>query len=213
MNEIAALCEKVGANAEMVRIGMSTDNRIGNRFLFPGVGYGGSCFPKDVNALIYTGKEQGCEMSIAQAVNLVNKRQKEYFVSKILKHFNNDIKSLKFAVWGLAFKPKTNDMREAPAIYIIKELLKHGATIQVFDPKAIDNAKIIFKDTVKYCSNAYETLNNVDAMILLTEWNEFRRPDFDKMATLMKNKVIFDGRNQYDKNKLRHITCKIETLL
>lgn len=203
MNEIAALCEKVGANAEMVRIGMSTDNRIGNRFLFPGVGYGGSCFPKDVNALIYTGKEQGCEMSIAQAVNLVNKRQKEYFVSKILKHFNNDIKSLKFAVWGLAFKPKTNDMREAPAIYIIKELLKHGATIQVFDPKAIDNAKIIFKDTVKYCSNAYETLNDVDAMILLTEWNEFRRPDFDKMATLMKNKVIFDGRNQYDKNKLK----------
>lgn len=203
MNEIASLCEKVGANAEMVRIGMATDQRIGNKFLFPGVGYGGSCFPKDVKALIQTGNEHNCEMMIVQAVDSVNKRQKANFVSKILQRFGDDLSNLSFAMWGLAFKPKTNDMREAPSIYVIEELLKHGATIKAFDPKAMKTAKQIFADKIEYAQNAYEALNGADAMVLLTEWNEFRRPDFDKMACLLNQKIIFDGRNQYEKIKLK----------
>ena len=202
MNEIASLCEKVGANAEMVRIGMATDARIGNKFLFPGIGYGGSCFPKDVKALIQTGKEHDCEMMIVQAVDKVNKRQKANFVSKILSRFGNDLSGRTFALWGLAFKPKTNDMREAPSIFVIEELLKHGAKIRGFDPKAIETAKSIFTDKIYYAKNAYDALKDADALLLLTEWNEFRRPDFEKMAELLKHKVIFDGRNQYERVKL-----------
>lgn len=202
MNEIATLCEKVGANAEKVRIGMATDMRIGSKFLFPGVGYGGSCFPKDVKALIQTGCEHDCDMMIVQAVDKVNKRQKANFVSKIVNRFGEDLKGLTFAVWGLAFKPKTNDMREAPAIYVIEELLKRGALIRGFDPKAMDTAKQLFGDKILYAQNAYDALSEADAMLLLTEWNEFRRPDYDKMAKLLKQKIIFDGRNQYDKAKL-----------
>ena len=202
MNEIASLCEKVGANAEMVRIGMATDGRIGNKFLFPGVGYGGSCFPKDVKALIQTGSEHGCEMMIVEAVDKVNKRQKANFVKKITKRFGENLNGKAFALWGLAFKPKTNDMREAPSIYIVEELLKRGAKVVGYDPKAMDTAKTIFGGRIEYAKNSYEALRGADAMLLLTEWNEFRRPDYDKMGNLLKQKIIFDGRNQYDRTKL-----------
>ncbi len=202
MNEIACLCEKVGANAEMVRIGMATDQRIGNKFLFPGVGFGGSCFPKDVKALIKTGDEENCEMLIVKAVDKVNQRQKANFVSKVIGKFGKDLTGLKFAIWGLAFKPKTNDMREAPSIYVVKELLRLGARITGYDPKATETAKSIFGDSIAYAKNAYDALKDADAMVLLTEWNEFRRPDFDKISELLKNKIIFDGRNQYDRKKL-----------
>lgn len=202
MNEIAALCEKVGANAEMVRIGMATDGRIGNKFLFPGVGYGGSCFPKDVKALIQTGSEHGCEMMIVEAVDKVNKRQKANFVKKITKRFGENLSGKTFALWGLAFKPKTNDMREAPSIYIVEELLKRGAKVVGYDPKAMDTAKTIFGSKIEYAKNSYEALRGADAMLLLTEWNEFRRPDYDKMGNLLRQKIIFDGRNQYDRTKL-----------
>lgn len=203
MNEIANLCEKVGADAEMVRVGMSTDSRIGNKFLFPGLGYGGSCFPKDVKALIKTGLDNGVEMNIIKSADNANIKQRQIFINKILSHFNNDLKNKTVAVWGLAFKPKTNDMREAPAITIINELLKQGANVKCFDPKAIDYAKSIWKDKITYCKNNYETVENADMLLLLTEWNEFRRPDFERMKNIMKSPIIFDGRNQYDGEKLK----------
>lgn len=202
-NEIANLCEKVGANAEMVRIGMTTDSRIGNKFLFPGLGYGGSCFPKDVKALIKTGAENGCDMSIIKSADETNKKQRTLFVDKITKKFGDNLAGKTFAVWGLAFKPKTNDMREAPAITIINNLLKLGAKINAYDPKATEEAKFYFKDTIIYVKSSYEALENADALLLLTEWNEFRRPDFDKMKNLLKTPIIFDGRNQYNKERLQ----------
>ena len=202
MNEIANLCEKVGADAEMVRVGISTDSRIGNKFLFPGLGYGGSCFPKDVKALIKTGLENGMDMSIIFAADNINKKQRKLFIEKITKHFGNDLSGKTFAVWGLAFKPKTNDMREAPAITIINALLDMGAKVKGFDPKAMESAKFIFKDKISYSKNAYDTVENADALLLLTEWNEFRRPDFDKVKSLMKTPIIFDGRNQYNSVRL-----------
>lgn len=202
-NEIANLCEKVGADAEMVRIGMTTDSRIGNKFLFPGLGYGGSCFPKDVKALIKTGAENGCDMSIIQSADETNKKQRTLFVDKITKKFGDNLAGKTFAVWGLAFKPKTNDMREAPAITIINNLLKLGAKINAYDPKATEEAKFYFKDTITYVKSSYEALENADALLLLTEWNEFRRPDFDKMKNLLKTPIIFDGRNQYNKERLQ----------
>ena len=201
-NEIANLCEKVGANAEMVRIGMTTDSRIGNKFLFPGLGYGGSCFPKDVKALIKTGLENGCNMNIIKAADDTNKKQRLLFVEKILNKFGQDLCGKTFAVWGLAFKPKTNDMREAPAITIINELLKRGAKVKAYDPKAIDEAKYHFQDKIVYAKSSYEALLNADALLLLTEWNEFRRPDFDKLKALLKSPIIFDGRNQYEQERL-----------
>ena len=203
MNEIANLCEKIGANAEMVRVGISTDNRIGNKFLFPGLGYGGSCFPKDVKALIKTGTEFGCDMSIIKSVDDTNKKQRKLFVDKIINKFGEDLTGKTFAVWGLAFKPKTNDMREAPAITIINDLLKRGARISAYDPKAIEEAKFYFQDRITYAKNSYDALTNCDCMLLLTEWNEFRRPDFDKIKTLLKSPVIFDGRNQYNAERLK----------
>lgn len=203
MNEIANLCEKLGADAEMVRVGMSTDSRIGNKFLFPGLGYGGSCFPKDVKALIKTGSENNCEMSIIKAADKVNKEQRKIFVQKIIDRFGLDLSSLTFAVWGLAFKPKTNDMREAPAITIINELLLKGAKIKAFDPKAMPLAQIIFGNKIEYCNNSYDAIDNADCLLLLTEWNEFRRPDFEKILELMNKPIIFDGRNQYDKYRLQ----------
>ncbi len=198
MNEIANLCEKVGADAELVRVGMSADSRIGNKFLFPGLGYGGSCFPKDVKALIQTGNENNCKMSIIEATDKVNSKQKYLFVEKIKTYFNNDLKDKTVALWGLAFKPKTNDMREAPSIGIIEELLECGAKIQAFDPKAMELAQLIFGDKIKYGANSYEVLKNADCLLLLTEWNEFRHPDFGKIKSLLKTPVIFDGRNQYE---------------
>ena len=203
MNEIANLCEKVGADAEMVRVGMSTDSRIGNKFLFPGLGYGGSCFPKDVKALIKTGQDYGCDMSIISATDNVNKNQRLVFLNKIYSVFGKNLNGKTFAVWGLAFKPKTNDMREAPAITIINALLAAGAKIKAYDPKAFDSAKVYFNDKIEYSNSAYSALEDADALLLLTEWNEFRRPDFDRMKNLLKQPVIFDGRNQYDITRLQ----------
>lgn len=202
-NEIANICEKVGADAEMVRIGMCSDNRIGSKFLFPGLGYGGSCFPKDVKAMIKTAKDFGCGHELLESADNVNKKQRQLFIDKITKRFGSDIKNMTFAVWGLAFKPKTNDMREAPAITIINALLEKGAKIQAYDPKAYDCAEVIFGDKIKYTKNSYEALKNADCMLLLTEWNEFRRPDFDKMKTLMNQPIIFDGRNQYEPKRMK----------
>lgn len=203
MNEIANLCEKVGADTEMVRVGMSTDTRIGNKFLFPGLGYGGSCFPKDVKALIKTGIDNGVDMSIIKSADATNKKQKQIFINKILSYFKNDINNKTFAIWGLAFKPKTNDMREAPAITVINELLKHGAKINVYDPKAMDYSKSIWGDRINYCQYSYEAVKNANALLLLTEWNEFRRPDFEKIKSLMTAPLIFDGRNQYNAERLK----------
>lgn len=201
-NEIANLCEKVGANAELVRIGMSSDRRIGPQFLFPGLGYGGSCFPKDVKALRSIADNFNIDAKILTAVDYVNKNQREIFTDKILEYFDGDVKGKTFALWGLAFKPRTNDMREAPAITIIKRLLEAGAKIKAYDPKAADEAKNIFGDAIEYSKNSYEALEKADALILATEWNEFRRPDFEKIKNLLKIPVIFDGRNQYDIKRL-----------
>lgn len=203
-NEIANLCEKVGADAEMVRIGMTTDSRIGNKFLFAGLGYGGSCFPKDVKALIKTGKDNACAMSIIAAADETNKQQRFNFISKITQRFGENLTGKTFAVWGLAFKPKTDDMREAPSVTIINALLDKGATIKAYDPKAMDNAKFYFGDKIILAKSAYDALENADALLLLTEWNEFRRPDFGKIKSKLKNAIIFDGRNQYDLAKLQN---------
>ena len=205
MNEIANLCEKVGANAEMVRVGISMDSRIGNKFLFPGLGYGGSCFPKDIKALIKTGTENGCDMSIIRAVDKVNKDQRDIFVEKIARRFNGNLTGKTIGVWGLSFKPKTNDMREAPSITIINNLLDMGASIKAFDPKAMDCAKYHFADRIIYSKTAYKALENADCMLLLTEWNEFRHPDFDKIKSVMNSAIIFDGRNLYCSDKLKDI--------
>ena len=202
-NEIANICEKVGANAEMVRIGMCSDKRIGSQFLFPGLGYGGSCFPKDVKALLKTAKDNNCDYQLLQAADDVNKRQRQIFIQKILKRFGENLAGMTFAIWGLAFKPKTNDMREAPAITIINALLKRGAKIQAYDPKAFDCAQFYFGDKITYSKSAYDALSGADCMLLLTEWNEFRRPDFDKIKELLKNPIIFDGRNQYNAERLK----------
>lgn len=202
-NEIANICEKVGADAEMVRIGMCSDKRIGSQFLFAGLGYGGSCFPKDVKAMIRTAKKNSCSSSLLEAADEVNKNQRTLFINKILKRYGGDVSGKTFAVWGLAFKPKTNDMREAPSITIITELLKRGAKIKAYDPKAFDLAYTIFKDEIEYSKTAYEALPDADAMLLLTEWNEFRRPNFEKIKSSLKFPVIFDGRNQYNAKRLQ----------
>ena len=199
-NEIANICEKVGADAEMVRIGMCADKRIGSQFLFPGLGYGGSCFPKDVKALLKTAKENACDIQMLSAADSINQLQRKLFVDKILKHYKNDVNGKTFAVWGLAFKPKTDDMREAPSITIINSLIENGAKIQAYDPKAMDSAKFHFADKITYAKNAYDAIDNADALLLLTEWNEFRKPDFDLIKKKLKTPVVFDGRNLYKKN-------------
>lgn len=197
-NEIANICEAIGANAEMVRKGMCADKRIGSQFLFPGLGYGGSCFPKDVKALMSLSKEKGYTCEMLDACDNINLRQRYIFINKIFKKFGSDLCGKTIALWGLSFKPNTNDMREAPAVTIIKELTKAGVKIQAFDPKAIDTAKSIFGDSIEYTDNAYDALNDADALILATEWNEFRNPDFDLIMKKLKTPLIFDGRNQYD---------------
>ena len=202
INEIANICEKVGANVDMVRLGMASDRRIGSQFLFPGLGYGGSCFPKDVKALLNTAKANGCEYDILKSADSVNFKQREMFIKKIENYYDNNIKGKTFAVWGLSFKPNTNDMREAPAITIINTLLKKGAIIKAYDPKAMETAKIIFGNKIEYSNSSYEALENSDALLLLTEWNEFRRPDFTKIRNMLNDKIIFDGRNIYNKNVL-----------
>lgn len=204
INEIANICEQVGADIEMVRHGMCADSRIGSKFFFPGLGYGGSCFPKDIKAMIKTAKEFECDHKVLKATDEINKEQRQIFVKKIIKKFGKDLSGKTFAVWGLAFKPKTNDMREAPSITIIESLLSHGAKVVAFDPKAMDSAKEIFADKIAYASNAYEALKEADCLLLLTEWNEFRHPDFAKVKSLLKKPtVIIDGRNQYDRKQLK----------
>lgn len=205
MNELANFCEKVGANIDMIRRGMGTDNRIGKRFLFPGIGYGGSCFPKDVNALIKTSSENESPLKILEAVDQVNKAQKLVLVNKVLTHFNNNIKGKHFAVWGLAFKPNTDDMREAPSVVIINELLKHGATVSAHDPVSVESAKFYLQERITYAENEYDALNNADALLIFTEWNEFRNPDFSIVSAKLKNKVIFDGRNIFDPVRMKEI--------
>lgn len=203
INELANICEKVGADVEQVRVGMSSDRRIGGQFLFPGLGYGGSCFPKDVKALIKVAQDSGVPSRILEAADSINKQQREIFIDKIFRYFDGDLRGKTIALWGLAFKPRTNDLREAPSITIIKRLLDAGANIQAYDPKAMDEAKIIIGDCIKYTNSNYEALENADALVLVTEWNEFRRPDFEKIKNLLKNPVIFDGRNQYEPKRMQ----------
>lgn len=202
-NEIANICEAVGADAEMVRIGMCSDKRIGSQFLFPGLGYGGSCFPKDVKALLKTAKDNNCGYRLIEAADEVNKEQRVIFINKIFRKFGMNIAGKTFAVWGLTFKPKTNDMRMSPAITIINFLLEFGAKVKAYDPKGFEQAKEIWGDKIIYAKNSYDALGNADCLLLLTEWNEFRRPDFDRMKDLMNKPVVFDGRNQYDIKRMK----------
>jgi UDPglucose 6-dehydrogenase len=203
MNEIANLCEAVGADVDMIRKGLALDSRIGPAFLFPGVGYGGSCFPKDTRALIQTGREHGSPMCILEAVESVNVGQAKRFVDKVLRHFGADLRGKKLAVWGLAFKPRTNDMRDAPAIVIIQRLLEAGATIAAYDPEATEEARRIFGARIELCSNNYAALEGADALLLVTEWQAFRNPNFDRMKSAMRQPVVFDGRNIFDPVHLR----------
>jgi UDPglucose 6-dehydrogenase len=212
MNEIAQLCERLDADVDMVRKGIGSDERIGKRFLFPGIGYGGSCFPKDVHALVNSSQEVGYDFKILNTVMHINEKQKLHLVYKIKKYFKDDLKGKHFALWGLAFKPNTDDIREAPALYIIDALLKDGATLSVFDPEAMNNVKAILGDKIQYCENQYDTLNNADALIIATEWNEFRTPNFLKIVTALKNKVIFDGRNVFDVNAIRELGFYYESI-
>ncbi len=198
MNEIANLCERIGADVDMVRLGIGTDERIGKRFLFAGIGYGGSCFPKDVQALSKSSEMNLYDFKILNAVMRVNELQKYTIVNKVLKHFANDLSGLKFAVWGLSFKPETDDIREAPAIYIINELIKHGAVIYAFDPEGMNNFKNQTNLDLELGLDAYDVLEDADALLILTEWAIFRNPDFEKMKMLMKNQVVFDGRNLFE---------------
>ncbi|KAA9039227.1 UDP-glucose/GDP-mannose dehydrogenase family protein [Ginsengibacter hankyongi] len=198
MNEIAQLCERFGADVDMVRRGMGSDERIGKRFLFPGIGYGGSCFPKDVQALAKSAKQAGYDFKILEAVMEVNENQKKHLLPKIFSFFNNDLKGKKIALWGLAFKPNTDDIREAPSLKLIKELAAAGASIVAYDPEAMINVKEEIGDMITYAENQYEALKDADALVIATEWSEFRTPDFLKIKSLLKKPVIFDGRNLFE---------------
>jgi len=202
MNEIANMCELVGADVDMVRKGIGADERIGRRFLFAGIGYGGSCFPKDVQALAKSAEENKYDFKILNSVMEVNELQKHVLVEKVKKYYNGDLKGKHFAMWGLAFKPETDDIREAPALYIIEDLLAAGATVTVFDPEAMENVKKLIGDKVTYAEDQYDALQNADALLIVTEWSVFRTPDFDKLEKLLKTKVVFDGRNLYDLQKM-----------
>ncbi len=203
MNEIANYCEKVGANVDNVRIGIGLDERIGKRFLFPGVGYGGSCFPKDVKALIQSGQEQNIRFKILEAVEEVNNRQKQVLLDKIEAFFQGNIEGRKFAVWGLSFKPDTDDIREAPSLVIIKSLIERGANVSAYDPEAMNNVRKELGDIIHYAQDMYEALEGSDALIIVTEWNVFRTPDLDKVKSLLKQPIIFDGRNVFDWNDMQ----------
>lgn len=202
MNEIANFCELVGADVDKVRIGIGSDSRIGKRFLFPGIGYGGSCFPKDVQALVKSGREKHFEFEILDAVMRVNEKQKTVLFPKINNFFRGDLNGKKIAIWGLAFKPDTDDIREAPALYMIDELTKAGAVVMAYDPEAMENVKRLIGDKITYASNEYEVLENADALLICTEWGIFRNPDFNKMKNLMNDHVIFDGRNLYEMDEM-----------
>ncbi|RKR07190.1 UDPglucose 6-dehydrogenase [Maribacter vaceletii] len=206
MNEIANICELVGADVNKVRIGIGSDSRIGYSFIYPGSGYGGSCFPKDVKALKKTAEEHGYTAQLIKSVEDVNDNQKLVIANKVISRFGEDLTGKTFAIWGLAFKPETDDMREAPAIYIIKELVKRGAKINAYDPKAMEEAQHFYLKDIKdvtYCNSKYETLNGADAMILLTEWKEFRSPDFEELKQQLSSPIVFDGRNQYNDERMK----------
>ena len=206
MNEISNICEGVGADVNMVRIGIGSDNRIGYKFIYPGCGYGGSCFPKDIKALAKTADDFGYNANILNAVEKVNAEQKKVIVSKITAKFGADLSGKSFAVWGLSFKPGTDDMREAASIVIINALIEKGAKIKAYDPKAMQEAQTHYfknQQNISYCENKYEALDSSDALVLITEWKEFRSPDFKRMSTLLKQRIIFDGRNQYDNAMLK----------
>ncbi len=212
MNEIAQMCERLGADVDMVRKGIGSDDRIGKRFLFPGIGYGGSCFPKDVQALAKTADDNNYDFKILDAVININNIQKLHLIPKLKSFFNNNLQGKHFAIWGLAFKPNTDDVREAPAFYMIDVLLAEGATVAVFDPEALINTKQHFGNKIMYGSNQYEALQNADALIIATEWNEFRTPDFEKIATLLKNKAIFDGRNLFELAQMEKLGYHYESV-
>ncbi len=213
MNEIAQLCERMGADVDMVRRGIGSDDRIGKRFLFPGIGYGGSCFPKDVQALIMSSDEVNYEFEILKAVEKVNANQKLHLVEKIKAYYNNNLQGKHFALWGLAFKPNTDDIREAPALSIIDALTEAGATITSFDPEAMPNVQEKIGNKIKYATNQYQALEGADALLIATEWSEFRTPDFERMEQLMaKNKIIFDGRNLFDVSKMNELGYHYESI-
>jgi len=212
MNEVAQLCERLGADVDMVRRGIGSDDRIGKRFLFPGIGYGGSCFPKDVQALVKSAHEAGYEFQILNAVMDVNEKQKLHLIPKIRKYFNGDLTGKHFSIWGLAFKPNTDDIREAPALYMIDALLAEGATVSVFDPEAMPNVKTLFGDKVHFAENQYEALSGAHALIIATEWNEFRQPDFLRIVKELKHKAIFDGRNLFDLEAIKSLGFHYESI-
>ncbi len=203
MNEVANLCERVGANVDMVRIGIGSDNRIGKRFLFPGIGYGGSCFPKDVKALAHIAEAHGYEFRILKAVMNTNERQKSTLTDRVRRFFNGQLQGLTMALWGLAFKPNTDDIREAPALAMAEELLQEGVRLQVFDPEAMDNVRAQYGDRLVYASSMYEALDGADCLLIATEWGEFRMPDFEQMKTRLRAPVVFDGRNVYDLDMMK----------
>jgi UDPglucose 6-dehydrogenase len=212
MNEIAQLCERLNADVDMVRKGVGSDDRIGKRFLFPGIGYGGSCFPKDVQALVKSSTEVDYTFQILNAVMDVNEKQKKHLVPKIKKYFDGDLRGKHFGIWGLAFKPNTDDIREAPALYVIEELLNAGATVTAFDPEAMPNVKELLGNTISFAERQYDALVGADALIIATEWNEFRTPDFIKMVQSMNNKVIFDGRNLFDVKAIKTLGFHYESI-
>ena len=212
MNEIAQLCERMGADVDMVRRGIGSDERIGKRFLFPGIGYGGSCFPKDVQALVKSSSDVKYDFKILNAVMQVNETQKLHLLPKIRKYFKNNLKGKHFALWGLAFKPNTDDIREAPSLYMIDVLLKEGARITAFDPEAMNNVRMVLRDKIGFAENQYAALEEADALVIATEWNEFRTPDFKKMSQSLKNKAIFDGRNLFDVKTIRDLGFHYESV-
>ena len=212
MNEVAQLCERMGADVDMVRRGIGSDDRIGKRFLFPGIGYGGSCFPKDVQALIMSSDEVKYDFEILKAVEKVNANQKLHLVEKIKAHYKGDLKDKHIALWGLAFKPNTDDIREAPALSIIDALTTMGATIAAYDPEAMPNVKAQIGDKIKYATNQYEALNGADFLIIATEWSEFRTPDFERIEKEIKNKIIFDGRNLFEVSKMKELGYHYESI-
>ena len=212
MNEIAQMCERLGADVDMVRKGIGSDERIGRRFLFPGIGYGGSCFPKDVQALARSANEVDYNFQILDAVMDVNKKQKLHLIPKIKSFYNNNLNGKHFAIWGLAFKPNTDDVREAPAFDIIDALLNAGATITVFDPEAMKNTEAVYGNKINFAQNQYEALNNAEALIIATEWNEFRTPDFTKISAALKSKTIFDGRNLFENTQMEKLGFHYESV-
>ncbi|HAN38566.1 MAG TPA: UDP-glucose 6-dehydrogenase, partial [Chitinophagaceae bacterium] len=203
MNEIAQMCERLGANVDMVRRGIGTDDRIGKRFLFAGIGYGGSCFPKDVQALAKSAKEVDYDFQILQAVMEVNEKQKKHLIPAISSYFNGNLSGKHFALWGLAFKPNTDDIREAPALELIDMLVQAGATVTAYDPEAMPNVQKVIGQKAAYANDPYSALQNADALIIATEWNVFRTPDFEILATKLKNKAIFDGRNLFEPEDMK----------